>query len=498
MTAPLDGSFVNAADADPFTLAAAASDAGTGVASVEFLACATAGPTCSSWTSVDLDTTPAYTGAWTLPGDGERQVKAVATDNAGHTAEAVVTVTVDRTAPAASLTAPSAGANVRGTIALTASATDATSGVDSVDFQRSPAGASSWTTISSDTDGGDGWTGSLDTTLGGTPDGLYDLRVLVTDDAGNTQTDVAANVRVDNTAPTGTLTDPGQFLRGSLALSGTPPTRARASPPSPSSAPRRAPTRGRRSPPTPTAATAGRPASTRPAAARPTGATTCASSSPTTPATRSRNALPGRTIDNTKPTAAIANPGTNLRLTVTLGGTADDVTAGVATVAFEYDNGGGWQLISTDNDGSDGWSASLNTTLPATPDGLYAFRLTATDRAGQPGDVADRRPAHRQHGADGVLHRSRPVPDGRRAALRAGDRRRLGDRRRPLRAVAGRVRRPVDAGRPRREPLAAAHGARPGTRARTASTTCASSSTTSPATGRSTSSRAAASTTPPR
>ena len=106
------------------------------------------------------------------------------------------------------------------------------------------------------------------------------------------------------------------------------------------------------------------------------------SSSPTTPATRSRNALPGRTIDNTKPTAAIANPGTNLRLTVTLGGTADDVTAGVATVAFEYDNGGGWQLISTDSDGSDGWSASLNTTLPATPDGLYAFRLTATDRAG--------------------------------------------------------------------------------------------------------------------
>ncbi len=93
VTAPLDGSFVNAADADPFTLTAAASDAGTGVASVEFLACTTVGPTCSSWTSVDLDTSPAYTGAWTLPGDGVRQVKAVATDNAGHTAEAVVTVT---------------------------------------------------------------------------------------------------------------------------------------------------------------------------------------------------------------------------------------------------------------------------------------------------------------------------------------------------------------------------------------------------------------------
>ena len=382
VTAPLDGSFVNGAEADPFTLAAAASDAGTGVASVEFLACATAGPTCSSWTSIDLDTTPAYTGSWTLPGDGVRQLKAVATDNAGHTAEAVVTVTVDRTAPATSLTAPSAGANVRGTIALTASAADATSGVDSVDFQRSPAGGSSWTTITTDNDGGDGWTGSLDTTLGGTPDGLYDVRVLVTDEAGNAQTDVAANVRVDNTAPTGTLTDPGQFLRGSLALSGT---AADTGSGVASVAFQRSPESAETWTTIATDTNGGDGWSTSfdtTAGGTPDGRYDLRVLVTDNVGNTFTHALPGRTIDNTKPTAAIANPGTNLRLTVTLGGTADDVTAGVATVAFEYDNGGGWQLISTDNDGSDGWSASLNTTLPATPDGLYAFRLTATDRAG--------------------------------------------------------------------------------------------------------------------
>ncbi|HEU4841732.1 MAG TPA: chitobiase/beta-hexosaminidase C-terminal domain-containing protein, partial [Ilumatobacteraceae bacterium] len=370
VTAPLDGSYVNAADADPYALAASASDAGTGVASVEFLACATAGATCSSWTSVDLDTSPAYTGAWTLPGDGTRQVKAVATDNAGHTAEATVTVTVDRTAPAAALTAPSAGANVRGTMAVNATATDATSGVASVDFQRSPAGASSWTTIPS----------SWDTTS--VSDGLYDLRVLVTDVAGNTQTDVAANVRVDNTAPTGTLTDPGQYLRSSLALSGN---AADAGSGVASVAFQRSPESAGTWTTIATDTTGGDGWSATfdtTAGGTPDGRYDLRVLVTDDAGNTFAHALAGRTIDNTNPTAAIANPGANLRLSVTLGGTATDATAGIATVAFEYDNGGGWQLISTDTDGSDGWSASLNTTLPATPDGLYAFRLVATDRAG--------------------------------------------------------------------------------------------------------------------
>ncbi|MGE5690197.1 MAG: OmpL47-type beta-barrel domain-containing protein [Pseudomonadota bacterium] len=393
LTAPSDGSFVNASDPDPFTLAATASDGGTGVATVEFLACAAAGATCSSWTSIGVDATAGYAAGWTLPGDGQRLVKAVATDGAGHTSEAVAAVTVDRTAPAAAVTAPAAGADVRLTVPLTATASDAGSGVNSVDFQRSPAGAGTWTTIASDADGSDGWTASLDTTAGSTPDGLYDLRVFVTDAAGNTTADTAAAVRVDNTAPTGTLIDPGQYLRGSLALSGT-------------------------------AADAGSGVASVAFQRSPESADTwttidtdtdggdgwSATFDTTTGATpdgrydlrelvtdRAGNtfahALPGRTVDNTNPSAAIDDPGANLRLTVALTGQADDATAGVASVAFELDGGAGWQLLSTDTDGSNGWSASLNTTLPATPDGLYDFRITATDRAGnrQTSVVANRR-----------------------------------------------------------------------------------------------------------
>ncbi len=46
--------------------------------------------------------------------------------------------------------------------------------------------------------------GELDHHDAGTPDGLYDLRVVTTDKAGNTFTSaLVTNVRVDNTAPDG-------------------------------------------------------------------------------------------------------------------------------------------------------------------------------------------------------------------------------------------------------------------------------------------------------
>src|SRR5207302_11140240 len=67
--------------------------------------------------SVSWNTTTATEGAHTLT--------AVARDAAGNTAtSAVVSVTVDNAPPTVSLTAPTAGASVAGTITVSASATD--------------------------------------------------------------------------------------------------------------------------------------------------------------------------------------------------------------------------------------------------------------------------------------------------------------------------------------------------------------------------------------
>jgi hypothetical protein len=95
---------------------------------------------------------------------------------------------VDNTAPGATLTDP--GANLRGTVALTSNASDAGSGVASVSYQRSLAGVGAWTPVAP----------SWDTTT--VSDGLYDLRVIVVDNAGNSTTSpVLGNRRVDNTKP---------------------------------------------------------------------------------------------------------------------------------------------------------------------------------------------------------------------------------------------------------------------------------------------------------
>ena len=79
---------------------------------------------------------------------------------------------------------------LRGTVALTSTQSDATSGVGSVQFQIAPAGTGIWTNVPA----------TWDTT--GTANGQYDVRVRVTDLAGNvTDSAPVASVWVDNLAP---------------------------------------------------------------------------------------------------------------------------------------------------------------------------------------------------------------------------------------------------------------------------------------------------------
>ncbi len=210
------------------TITADAADTGTGLASVTFYECSNTSLDCATGTfsAVGVDTTSPYSTAWSpVPSDGRRAIRAIASDGHGRAGSDTVNVTVDQTPPAANLTGP--GANVHGTVALSAAATDATSGVGSVSFQKSAHLANSWSTVDSDTTSP--YAGAWTTTPA--DDGVYDLRVFVTDLAGNTSTDVVTGVRVDNTPPAGTLDDPGRSAAGRSRSRRPRATPARASTP---------------------------------------------------------------------------------------------------------------------------------------------------------------------------------------------------------------------------------------------------------------------------
>ena len=157
----------------------------------------TSADTCGSFGSpTTLVGTPAQNGLTT----GCYRYTLTGTDNVGNTTTITTTVKVDTDAPTVSLNDP--GTPVAGTISVAASASDSSTGVQQVVFQRSPAGAGTWTTIgSADTTAPYGV--SWDTTA--IADGLYDLRAVATDTAGNSDTSVVANRRVDNTAPVTSL-----------------------------------------------------------------------------------------------------------------------------------------------------------------------------------------------------------------------------------------------------------------------------------------------------
>jgi hypothetical protein len=100
------------------------------------------------------------------------------------------------------------GANLRGTITLTANASDADSGIQSVQFQGAAAGSGAWSNVGA-LELTAPYQISLDTTT--LADGLYDLRAVATDFAGNVTTSaVVANRRVDNTAPTSVVSFPAE------------------------------------------------------------------------------------------------------------------------------------------------------------------------------------------------------------------------------------------------------------------------------------------------
>jgi adhesin/invasin len=173
----------------------------TGSADVATVAFAVSPHGAGTWTPVATASSSPFTVSWSTGSlaDGLYDVRATATDLGSNSGTDVKTVRVDNTAPTATLTQPTAGATVGGAhVALAAAASDAGAGVASVTFQYRPHGsAGAYGDLS--TTSSPPYTGTWDVT--GLASGEYEVRVLVTDAAGNAATSATSVVTVDATPP---------------------------------------------------------------------------------------------------------------------------------------------------------------------------------------------------------------------------------------------------------------------------------------------------------
>ena len=183
------------------TITATASDANSGISSV-LLQYAAAGT--STWTSLCAARTAApYSCSWdtTVFADGDYQLRATATDNAGYsTTSTGSTVAVLNTA---TVTLADPGDNLRASVPV--SATLAGHGNQTISVLRleySVSDANSWTTLCTTTSASLGCTWNT-----GALTGSYDLRAYATV-GGKAYTSTAAGLTVDNKAPTGSVTSP--------------------------------------------------------------------------------------------------------------------------------------------------------------------------------------------------------------------------------------------------------------------------------------------------
>ena len=366
VTAPAPGAHAGGT----ITLGGSASDATSGVGQMVFKVDGTVvGTTSGTPASVNWDST-------STP-DGPVSVTVEAKDVAGNgpTVSSGRTIVVDNHPPTVTLDDP--GAAVSGTVALT---TTTSADTTQVTFERSPAGAGTWTTISVDSTAPFG--ASLDTTP--LSDGLYDLRAVATDGANVVNSNIRTT-RIDNTPPTGSVTAPasGATVGGpSVTLttnasdggSGVATVEFRvdgASVGTISSAPW---------------TLAWDPSST-PSGGHAVDAiiTDAAGNTHITPAVPI-------TVDSTPPTVTLTDPGAMLSGTVTLHASSPD--ADTARVDFQISPAGAntWTAVASDTTPPTPYSGVLDTTTVA--DGLYDLRAVAHDVVGNvstPSVVSSRR-----------------------------------------------------------------------------------------------------------
>ena len=345
------------------SLTATASDAGSGPASTVLQYRLTGG---STWTTICSALSCSLNTA-TLA-DGSYDLRALATDAAGNTTTSTVSARiVDNTAPTATLSLP---ATVRGTFTLAASTGDGNgSGIASVLYQMRPTGTSTWSTACSSFTPPFSCTGDTSSV----PDGGYDVRAIATDGAGFSTTTATVTTRLDNTAPTATLTDLGTPLSGTVTLAAT-------------------------------ATDGGSGVASVKIESAPAGTSTWTTVCTDTTSSYScswittgvtdglydlhaiatdaagnttTSTVTNRRVDNNGPTVAVTDPGSPIRNTISVGATASD-PAGVASVTIQrkLSTGSTWTTICTDG------TSPYSCPLTGLADGTYDFRAQATDTVG--------------------------------------------------------------------------------------------------------------------
>lgn len=281
----------------------------------------------------------------------------------------VVRAAADWTAPNVDVTSP--GAVVQGTVSVSATASDTESAITSVTLQHLAPGASSWTTICTDTSAP--YACSWNTAV--VADGIHELRALASNSAGYSTTSETVRTTVANKVLV-VLADPGDVVRGTVpltatlynggllpwtitvqyALAGTTQWKSICS--------------GLSTLFTCSWATTGLASDLYDLRAVATSGSTTVTSAVVTDVT----------VDNTAPTVSMVDPGTPLRGAVTFTTTTTDDGSGVAQVVIQHQRSGTttWQPLCTIT--TEPWSCRVATTDLV--DGSYGFRAVATDVAG--------------------------------------------------------------------------------------------------------------------
>jgi hypothetical protein len=202
---PLRGTVVVTADA---------ADDASGVGEVRIEVAPTG---TGTWSPLCTDATAPYSCSWSTAGgsDGRYDLRAVATDRAGNTTTSPIVLarTVDNRGPEVAIDEDALPEALRGTVTITALATDAGTGVASVRIQRSLADANSWSDLCTTT------AAPYRCTWATSGAGDHDLRAIATDAVGNVTTSAIATVTVDNVAPSVTMVLPtATTLGGTVTL----------------------------------------------------------------------------------------------------------------------------------------------------------------------------------------------------------------------------------------------------------------------------------------
>ncbi|KAA1379861.1 Ig-like domain-containing protein [Aeromicrobium fastidiosum] len=282
-----------------------------------------------------------------------------------------VSAAADWTPPTVAVSAPAS--IVKGIVTVTATASDADSGVAGVNIQRAAAGSSDWTSLCITNTSP--FSCSWDTTQ--VADGAYDLRAIAVDRAANSTTSAVVRTTVANNV-TVVLARPGDVLSGTATTTTTVTGAAGI---------------------TPTVRVEYAPTATT------TWTTLCtAATSPFTCSVNTANlpngtydlrsvAVSGSTtytsavvsrvvVDNLAPTVTMTDPGTALKGTKTFTATAADTHSGIAKVVIQSSTGGTWSdLCTITSSATTSYSCSVDTGAQL-PNGTYSFRAQATDRAG--------------------------------------------------------------------------------------------------------------------